>query len=109
MSNKTTKERREKKLKGQLCWLCGSEEDLTIHHLKCQPKSKQRRMELGTFLFGGECMPLCRECHIELELLQAQRKLLKNVVKTLKKAVGLIGMARIDELYSQSKRKTKEA
>lgn len=92
----TTKEKKEKKLKGQFCWLCGSEENLSVHHLNSEKvKPRERREELGIFLLKGECIPLCVTCHRELELVQNQRKLLKKLVKVFKEAINLIGMSRI--------------
>ena len=90
MTNKSTAEKRKRKLKGRVCWLCGNEDNLTVHHLRCNPKSKEKREELDTFLYNGECIPLCRECHIEIELLQSQRKLLKKLVKNLRYSINLI-------------------
>jgi hypothetical protein len=46
MTNKPTSEKRKRKLKGRLCWLCGSEDNLTVHHLKCENKTKEKREEL---------------------------------------------------------------
>jgi len=74
------------KLKGHLCWLCGSEDNLTLHHLKSQPRPRERREELGLILYKGECIPLCRTCHVKIEFLKQKRDTLKGIVSGLSKA-----------------------
>lgn len=75
------------KLKGKLCFLCGSEDELTLHHLRT-PKMRtlKEREKLGIIINRGECIPVCRICHRKLEFVKKERDTLRELAKGLAKA-----------------------
>ena len=72
-----------KNTKGHFCWLCGSLENITAHHLKTsQIRTKKVREELGILLYNGEVIPVCRKCHDKIE----EAKVIVNSMKSRKAA-----------------------
>jgi hypothetical protein len=99
----------EKKLKGQLCWLCGNENNLTLHHLNSpETKPKEKREDLGIILFGGECIPLCRTCHVKIEFLKQKRDTLKEIASGLARAKqGISALIKEEFYYASEEEKIK--
>ena len=56
-----------------ICWLCGTMEDITPHHLSksdLKPELMKRIKEgklMAHHLDGEPCIPLCKECHDSVE------------------------------------------
>jgi len=61
------------------CVLCGSTENLEVHHIL--PKSKYPQYEF----YINNCVPLCKSCHqpITLEFLPSNEKYVLNRIKQL--------------------------
>jgi len=95
-----SKQTSSSKLKGHLCWLCGSEDNLTLHHLKTpETRPAKKREELGIILYNGECIPLCRNCHVKIEFLKQKRDTLKGIVSGLSKAKQSVSALIKEEFY----------
>lgn len=70
-----------KSVKGHFCWLCGSLENITAHHLKvAETRPKKVREKLGIILYNGEVIPVCRDCHDRIE----EAKTIINYAKKMK-------------------------
>ncbi|MEK6879552.1 MAG: hypothetical protein AABY22_08095 [Nanoarchaeota archaeon] len=73
------KEFKKWKLNHKFCYLCGSLKSVTWHHIHKEGiRNKQIRKENCIFLFRGEVIPLCRECHNEVEIVKNEIKLYKK-------------------------------
>ena len=77
--------------KGKFCYACGTTENLTLHHLKHEVREAKIREELGIFLYSGEVIPLCRNCHDAVEDIkssyQFEKTKLYSMLGKLKKEV----------------------
>jgi hypothetical protein len=73
--------KREEKLKfNPVCEMCGSNEELQIHHLNYDNQSDEQMEDLQT---------LCRKCHMKKHNKKSNRKLPKSLVQSYCSAYGV--------------------